>query len=67
MVCRKITDLPRIAVQALHSPFLQFILHGNRHSTGLQGTSARTMVCRKITDLPHTAVQALHSPFLQIT
>ena len=43
MVCRKITDLPHTAVQALHSPFLQFILHGNRHSTGLPGTSARAM------------------------
>ena len=45
--------------------FSQFTWHGNRHSTGLQGTSARAMVCRKITDLPHTAVQGLHSPFLQ--
>ena len=43
MVCRKITDLPHTAVQALHSPFLQFIWHGNRHSTGLQGTLTRAM------------------------
>ena len=47
--------------------FSQFIWHGNRDSTGLQGTPARAMVCGKITDRPHTAVQALHSPFLQFT
>ena len=54
MVCRKITDLPRIAVQALHSPFLQFILHPNRHSTGLQGTSARAMASICVHRAPQT-------------
>ena len=54
MVCRKITDLPltchRPATQDPQSPvrarshtFLQFIWHGNRHSTSLQGISARAM------------------------
>ena len=33
----------------MQSHFLQFICHGNRHSTGLQGISARAMVCRKAT------------------
>ena len=65
MVCRKITDLPHTAVQALHSPFLQFILHGNRHSTGLQGTYARAVICGKAAELPHKAVQGLCPPFLQ--
>ena len=50
VICGKAAELPRTAVQALHPPFLQFILHPNRLSTGLQGTSARAMVCRKITD-----------------
>ena len=50
---RPITDLPHTAVRAWLEPgpeicarsltFLQFIWHGNRHSTGLQGTSARAM------------------------
>ena len=43
MVCRKNPDLPRTAVSARSHTFLQFTWHGNRHSTGLQGTSARAM------------------------
>ena len=40
---RPATDLPRTAMQALHSPFLQFTRHGNRLSTRLQGTLTRAM------------------------
>ena len=54
-------------VRALSHTFLQFIWHGNRHSTGLQGISARAMVCRKNPDLPRTAVSARSHTFLQFT
>ena len=43
MVCRKVSELPRTAVSARSLTFLQFIWHGNRHSTGLQGIFARAM------------------------
>ena len=43
MISRKNPDLPHTAVRARSLVFLQFICHGNRHSTGLQGTSARAM------------------------
>ena len=48
MIRRKTPNLPRTAVSALFHAFLQFIWHGNRHSTGLQGTFARAMVCKKL-------------------
>ena len=38
-------------VSAQSLTFLQFICHGNRHSTGLQGTLTRAMFCRKIAEL----------------
>ena len=44
------THGPHSPVSARSHTFLQFIWHGNRHSTGLQGTSARAMFCRKITE-----------------
>ena len=47
--------------------FSQFTWHGNRHSTGLQGTSARAMVCRNSADLPRTALRARSHTFLQFT
>ena len=43
MIFRNSADLPRTALRARSHTFLQFIWHGNRHSTGLQGTSARAM------------------------
>ena len=61
------TDLPHTAVSARSHTFLQFTWHGNRHSRGLQGTSARAMFCRKNPDLPRTAVSARSHTFLQFT
>ena len=43
MFCRKVSELPRTAVQGLCPLFLQITWHGNRHSRGLQGTSTRAM------------------------
>ena len=50
MISRKITEDQRPATHGPQSPvsartlaFLQFIWHGNRHSRGLQGISARAM------------------------
>ena len=43
MISRRNSDLPRTAVSARSHTFLQFTWHGNRHSRGLQGTSARAM------------------------
>ena len=40
---RTATHGPQSPVGALSHTFLQFIWHGNRHSTGLQGTFARAM------------------------
>ena len=40
---RPATHSPQSPVGARSHTFLQFICHGNRHSTGLQGTSARAM------------------------
>ena len=40
---RTATHSPQSPVGALSHTFLQFIWHGNRHSTGLQGTFARAM------------------------
>ena len=47
--------------------FLQTIWHGNRHSTCLQGTSARAMICWKLADLPRMALRARSHTFLQFT
>ena len=43
VICRKITNLPRTAVSTLFHAFPQIIWHGNRHSSGLQGTSDRAV------------------------
>ena len=43
MIRRKTPNLPRTAVSDLFHAFPQFIWHGNRRSTGLQGISARAM------------------------
>ena len=39
-----------VPIKARPHTFVKFTWHGNRPSTGLQGTSARAMICRKITD-----------------
>ena len=59
------TDLPRTALRARSHTFLQFIWHGNRHSTGLHGTSARAMasICvhREPRTPPDNAPGHIHS------
>ena len=54
MICRKNPNLPRTAVSALFHAFPQFIWHGNRHSRGLQGTSARAMASICVHRAPRT-------------
>ena len=47
-------ELPHTAVRARSHTFLQFICHGNRHSTGLQGISARAMASICVHRAPRT-------------
>ena len=61
MVCRKIIDLPHTAVRARLGPikarphtFVKFTWHGNRHSTGLQGTLTRAMASICVHRAPRT-------------
>ena len=54
MICRKLSELPHTAVSARSHTFLQFIWHGNRHSRGLQGISARAMASICVHRAPRT-------------
>ena len=54
MFCRKNPNQPRTAVSALFRAFPQIIWHGNRHSRGLQGTSARAMASICVHRAPRT-------------
>ena len=51
---RPATHGPQSPVSARALAFLQFIWHGNRHSTGLQGTSARAMASICVHRAPRT-------------